>query len=93
MALEHPKYEKIENIPECEELIIRWKAEIVRQDKMRLQTKEQAKDSAAAFRETLKEIEEQQDHAHGVVDALENQRRLLYAKMGATANTIPPMPE
>jgi RPA family protein len=92
MALEHPKYEKIESISECEELISRWKSEIVRQDKMRLETKEQAKASAAAFREQLKEIEEQQDHAHGVVDALESQRRLLYAKLGAPAAAIPPMP-
>lgn len=91
MEREHPKYEKLETLEEVDELIQQWESEVVRQDKMRLQTKDQAKASAAAFRETLKEIEEQQDHAHGVVDELKRHRQLLVAKLGFGV-PIPPMP-
>ncbi len=77
--LEHPDYEKISTVDECDALIQEHKDILVRKDKTEMQIKHSKKESNAAHNEQLKELLEEREHEIGVIDALVDRKKVLLA--------------
>ena len=85
-GLEHPDYDKITTIDECEKLIVQHKDILVRKDKTEFQIKESKREANAAHNEQLKELLEEREHEIGVIDALIDRRKVL----GGNVIQMPP---
>lgn len=78
-GLEHPEYDKISTVSECEELIAEHKDILVRKDKTEFQIKQSKKEANAAHNEQLKELAEEREHELAVIDALVDRKKQLEA--------------
>lgn len=74
---ETPDYEAFKDVQEIDEEIAKTKDLVCRKSKMLYQTRDAKKEAVGAYNEQLKELDEEIDHSLGVLDELNNRRKVL----------------
>ena len=86
-TFEHPEYEAIRTVDECDELIKKHKDNLVGKDLLERKIKAEKKEYVKAMNEQLKELSEEREHEMGVLGALQDRRKQLSAVLHFPAKT------
>ena len=87
--LEHPDYDKISTIEECDEYIAEHEQKLVGKDKTESKIKHEKREYTKALNEQLKELNEEREHEIGVLSALDDRKRVLSAQSNVVPMNIP----